>query len=64
MTREEFNNQSIGAGDKFKYKDDIRDIISINFSEGLFAIDEFDDIENPTWVRCESGEFISFESSK
>lgn len=61
MTRDEFNNQGFGAGDKFKYEDEVVDIVAINFTEGLFGIDCCDYASDLSWVRCESGEFISYE---
>jgi len=57
MTREEFNSTSFGKGDRFYYQRGIYDIISVSFSEGLFGIDDYDDIDSLSWVRCESGDF-------
>lgn len=61
MTRDEFDNQAFGSGDKFKYEDEVVEIVAINFTEGLFGIDYYSDRECLSWVRCESGEFISYE---
>ena len=57
MTRDEFNSTSFGKGDRFYYDDEFCDIISVSFSEGLFGIDDCDDIDSLSWVRCESGDF-------
>jgi len=62
MTRDEFNKQSFGRGDKLNYDGCDRDIISVSFTEGIFGIDDCDDIDNLSWVRCESGIFIPFDA--
>jgi len=58
MTIEEFNNMSWGAGGKVIYDCNECDVISVNFAEALLGIDEFDDIDNLSWVRCENIEII------
>ena len=56
MTREEFNGTNFGANclmmvlETGKYYD----LVSLNFKEGLVALDDCDDIDNPSWYRCES----------
>ena len=56
MTREEFNNHSFGASDKFTYEGSLYDIVGVHFTEALVGIDMFDDPDDLTWVRCESGD--------
>ena len=60
MTREEFNTTEFTASMKFKHKDGgTYPIVAIDFEEGLFGIDRYDDPEDLSWVRCESGDVES-----
>jgi len=54
VDKETFNNTAFGAGDCAEYEGEICQIVSISFTECLFGINQFDDIEDLTWVRCES----------
>jgi len=58
MTREEFNNYSFGAGTKFKYEERVCPVVALHFPEALLGLDMFDDTNDLTWVRCESGEIV------
>lgn len=62
MTQEEFNKTSFGNGDKVEYNKKIYLVHSVDFIEALFAIDVCNDIENLSWVRCESVEFIPWSA--
>ena len=65
MTREEFNKTRFGAGMSCVYKENIYSISIVNFEEGLFALDdgfsESDDMEDLTWVRCESVDLVNVQ---
>lgn len=58
MTREEFNNTQWGVKTKCIVNGIECDIVSIDFGEALIALDVFDDVDNPTWFRCESVELV------
>lgn len=65
MTIEEFNKTTFGNGDKVIYNGKTRDILSVDFCEALFGIE---DDESPDhgidWVRCENCIFITSESKE
>ncbi len=56
MTREGFNNHEFKAGTTFSYEGETYDVVALHFKEGLLGLDMFDDKDDLTWVRCESGE--------
>ena len=59
MTREEFNNTKWGAGIKCTVEGSVPyDVVSVVFGEALIALDDCDDIDNPSWYRCESVELV------
>lgn len=58
MTREEFNNTQWGANMRLKNKRGIFDLVAVAFEEALVALDDCNDIDNPTWYRCESVELV------
>ena len=61
MTTEEFNKTSFTGNMQIIYKDKLRDLFSVNFSEALIGLvencqgSEEGDVE---WVRCENCELI------
>lgn len=59
MTLEEFNNTGYGGGDKVAYHGNTYPVHRVDFTEALFAIDNYNDPENLSWVRCENVKFIS-----
>jgi hypothetical protein len=59
MTREDFNKHSFSADTVFKYKGIIYDVVSLHFIEGLLGLDIYNDPNNLTWVRCESGDIAN-----
>lgn len=68
MTKEEFNNQGFGAGDKAKYNKDgnIYDVASVDFGEqliGLLMNISGGEPDGISWVRCENVDYISAKNS-
>jgi len=64
MTKAEFLNSSYGGKDKVEYKGLIYDIYQVDFEERLFAINQYNDEDNLSWVRCENVEFIPWNNHK
>ena len=54
MTIEEFNKTGFTGKMKIKYKDEVHDLISVDFEEALFAYSLDDGYESLCWVRCEN----------
>jgi hypothetical protein len=59
MTQEEFRNHGFGAGDRFKIDGEMFPVASVNFGEALIGIDRYEDPDDLSWHRCESGELIT-----
>ncbi len=55
MTREEFNNHGFSCNTKFKYEGEVYPVKAVSFKEGLLGLDIYDDADDLSWVRCESG---------
>ena len=55
MTREEFDNYAFNAGTEFFYEGEYHPVVGVHFTEALLGLDCFDDRDDLTWVRCESG---------
>ncbi len=55
MTREEFNNYRFTAKTSAIHRDgNSYPVVMIDFQEAILGLDMFDDIDNLTYVRCES----------
>lgn len=60
MTREEFDNTQFTGQMNFKVlkNGNVYELVAVAFGEALIALDDCNDIDNPTWYRCESVELV------
>ncbi len=56
MTREEFNSTRFGAMTMVSHKGRVYQVVMVDFEEAILGIDMFEDIDNLSYVRCESVE--------
>ena len=55
MTIDEFNRTSWGANMECFFNGKLRDIVIVNFDQGLLALDNGqEDTDDLDWVRCEN----------
>ena len=63
MNIEDFKKTSFGNGDKVEYNGKIYPVVSVDFIELLFAIDDCDNPDHLSWVRCENADFIPWSAT-
>ena len=58
MTIEEFNKTGFTGKMKMRYKNEVYDIVSVDFQEALFAYSLDDGYDNLSWARCENVDLV------
>lgn len=59
MTIEEFDNTSFTGMMQCEFRGKAYDIVIVDFQERLIAIDEFDDMDQLSYKRCENIKIIN-----